>query len=210
MRINGALYRRLRVPDVPVNVHLGPGKDKYLPGWVNLDANLLTAKIDVWANLQDPLPFRACTVRAFYSHHVIEHLPDSFLSEHFSEMYRCLVPGGVIRLGGPNGDAAMQKFVEGDAAWFHDYPDRRESIGGKLANFLLCRGQHLTILTRSYLTELAEQAGFTDVRQCIPQTQTYHPDVFDDDVLGSEGWEGTEAPYTLVIEARKPKPDDGS
>ena len=55
-----------------VRVHLGPGQKNYLPGWVNVDANFLTAKIDVWANLADPLPFPDASVDAIYSHHVIE------------------------------------------------------------------------------------------------------------------------------------------
>jgi hypothetical protein len=56
----------------------------------------------------------------------------------------------VIRVGGPNGDSAIRKFQKNDAAWFSDFPDKRRSIGGKFANFILCRGEHLTILTSSY------------------------------------------------------------
>ena len=147
-----------------MKVHLGPGQGNYLPGWINLDANRFTARVDVWANLLDPLPFRDVTVDVFYSHDVIEHLPDAFLPTHFRDMHRALKPGGVIRVGGPNIDNAIRKFVEGDAAWFWNFPDDRKSLGGKFANFVLCRGEHLTVLTFSYLDELLTDAGFSSIR----------------------------------------------
>src|SRR5438105_2810153 len=91
MRVNAWLYRHGRAPRRgTVKVHLGPGQKNYLPGWINVDANFITAKTDVWADLRAALPFRNDTVDVFYSHHVIEHLPDTLLSFHFAEMYRCL------------------------------------------------------------------------------------------------------------------------
>src|SRR5688572_13947064 len=103
MRFNGWTYRRIRAPRAGVvKVQLGPGQGKYLDGWVNVDANMFTGKCDVWTDLRFALPFRDNTVDIFYSHHVIEHLPD--IPGHFREMYRCLKPGGVFRVGGPNGE----------------------------------------------------------------------------------------------------------
>ena len=205
LKANGRLYRYTRAPrSGPVRAHLGPGQDHYLAGWINVDANVLSAKADVWADLRNPLPFHDGTVDAFDSHHVIEHLPDAMLPAHFREMYRCLKPGGVIRVGGPNGDNACRKFVEGDAAWFADFPDAHPSLGGKLVNFIFCRGEHLTLLTLSYLTEIATAAGFADVAACVPKTQTNYPRLFDEAVIGNE-WEPTpEVPHTLLVEARKP------
>jgi len=204
MRVNGMLYKAFRSPSKGlVKVHLGPGQKNYLPGWINVDANPFTAKTDVWANLVDPLPFRHNSVDVFYSHHVIEHLPDSFLPTHCAAMYRCLKPGGFVRIGGPNGDCAARKMIEGDSAWFSDFPDYRKSIGGRFANFILCRGEHLTILTFSYLEELLTGAGFVNIRPCRPVTETFHPQLIDEPVLSTE-WENTpDAPHTLLVEAEK-------
>lgn len=207
MRLNGLLYKHLRAPrngDGTVKVHLGPGQKNYLDGWINLDANALTAKIDVWADLSNKLPFHDETVDVFYSHHVIEHLPDRHLSFHLHEMFRCLKHGGVIRIGGPNGDAAAQKFLEGDAAWFSDFPDARTSVGGRFANFILCGGEHLTILTFSYLQELASAVGFVDIRKVRPVSETGYPDLVDEKLLAKETENTPEIPHTLIIEARKP------
>lgn len=202
MRVNGVLHRYLKAPRAAaaLKVHLGPGQKSYLEGWVNVDANMFTAKCDVWANLCHPLPFHDETVAAMYSHHVVEHLPD--LEAHFEEVYRCLKRGGIYRVAGPHGDSAIKKFVEGDAAWFGDFPDRRRSVGGRFENFIFCRQEHLTILTYSYLEELMSDVGFADFRVCKPTLETHYPDIFTD-CLPKEWESDLETPHTLVIEAVK-------
>jgi SAM-dependent methyltransferase len=203
MKLNGSRYRLFSARrGGTVRAHLGPGKTKYIEGWINVDANAFTARCDIWADLRDRLPFRTSTVDAFYSHHMIEHLPN--LPSHFDEMYRCLKPGGVFRIGGPNGDAAIHKFVNGDAAWFGDYPDKRTSIGGRFENFIFCRQEHLTILTLSYLKELAEGSGFIDLAPCRPVVETRFPGIFDESVLGTESETTPDCPHTLILEGRKP------
>jgi SAM-dependent methyltransferase len=207
MSINAVLYRHLRAPkNGPLKVHLGPGQKKYIDGWVNVDANMFTGKCDVWADLRNPLPFHSGSIEAIYSHHVIEHLPS--LLDHFRDAYRCLAPGGVYRVGGPNGDSAIRKFAENDARWFGDFPDERSSIGGKFENFIFCRREHLTILTSSFLEEVMSSIGFTDLRVCKPVRETHHPQLFQDCLL-KEYETDFDVPHTLIIEGVKPVPRNG-
>lgn len=203
MRVNASLYRRFRAPKQGqfVKVHLGPGQKKYMTGWINVDANMFTGKCDVWCDLHHPLPFYEATVDAMYSHHVVEHLAG--LHEHFRDVYRCLKPGGGYRVGGPNGDGAIQKFLDGDGSWFGSWPDNRKSIGGRLDNLLMCRGEHLAILTRSFLEELLLDAGFVNLRTCIPSKQTFKPELFADALMMEEESD-FDTPHTLIIEAEKP------
>ncbi len=201
--MSGLFYRLLRAPRQGIiKVHLGPGQRNYLQGWINVDANMFTGKCDVWTDLNNPLPFLDGTVSAVYSHHVIEHLEDTYF--HFREVYRILKPGGIFRIGGPNSDSACKKFIEGDHDWFPDFPDSRPSLGGRLENFIFCRGEHLTILTYSFLEEIALQAGFQDIEKCLPITDTHHGEFIDAAVLATE-WESTpECPHTILIEGKKP------
>jgi SAM-dependent methyltransferase len=205
MQANAWIYRRFRAPQAGVvKVHLGPGRRNYLEGWINVDANFISARIDVWANFARSLPFRSGTVDVFYSHHVIEHLPDNLLGAHFKEMYRCLKPGGGFRIGGPHGESAAKKLIEGDASWFSDFPEKRRSVGGRFANFILCRGEHLTILTPSYVQEVAEDAGFVDVHVRRAGFETGLQEFIDASVFNREDRDQCAVPHTLVIEARKP------
>ena len=205
MQANGFLYRHLRAHrQGTLRVHLGPGQENYIDGWINIDANMFTAKCDVWADLRNALPFRDATVDAVYSHHMIEHLPD--LAFHFQDVYRCLRPGGTYRVGGPNGDSAIAKFIENDAGWFYDYPDRRKSIGGRFENFIFCRQEHLTILTFSFIEELMSTAGFRSIRSCLPVKETNYPDIFEECLL-TEHEVNFATPHTLIVEGQKPRPD---
>jgi predicted SAM-dependent methyltransferase len=207
MAVSSRAYRALRAPrtnGTDVKVHLGPGQRNYLDGWINVDANIVSSKPDVWSDLRDVLPFRDESVSVFYSHHVIEHLPDALLPFHMREMFRCLKPGGLIRIGGPNGDAAIERFSAGDSAWFGDFPDSRTSIGGRFTNFILCAGEHLTILTYSYLHELLGNAGFVEITRCRPGLDTVEPRLIDAQVFAKEPEPTPDMPHTLLVEARKP------
>uniref|UniRef100_B8HND3 Methyltransferase type 11 n=1 Tax=Cyanothece sp. (strain PCC 7425 / ATCC 29141) TaxID=395961 RepID=B8HND3_CYAP4 len=205
MRINALSYRYFRAPRESVlKVHLGPGQANYIEGYLNVDANIFTAKCDLWADLRNPLPFHDESVDCFYSHHVIEHLPN--LQTHFREVYRCLKPGGVYRVGGPNGDSAIIKFLEKDTRWFSDFPDKRTSIGGRLENFIFCRGEHLTILTFSFLDELCKDNGFTSVKLYKPVKETGYPELFNS-CLSKEYESDFDVPHTLIVEAVKPGKD---
>jgi SAM-dependent methyltransferase len=202
MWLNGWLYRKLRAPSTgTVKAHLGPGRKNYIPGWVNVDANAFTARCDLWADLRHELPFKSETLDAVYSHHVIEHLPR--VAAHFRSVYRCLKPGGVYRVGGPNGDSAIEKFRQGDRAWFGTFPDARQSLGGRLDNFLLCRNEHLCILTYTYVAELMEEAGFVRPTGRQPCSETGFPQLFGD-CLPFEHESDPVCPHTLIVEGEKP------
>lgn len=201
MHISGLLCRHFFKAPLNAKVHLGPGQNNYLKNWINVDANVFTGKCDVWADLRNPLPFRDNSLKCCYSHHVIEHLPDIY--SHFKDVFRCLSPGGVYRLAGPNGDNAIYKFSQNHHGWFSDFPESRSSIGGRLENFIFCRGEHLTLLTFSYLEELLLSCGFEEPRACLPVVDTQYSELFAD-CLKKEHENDFDFPHTLVIEARKP------
>jgi SAM-dependent methyltransferase len=203
----GFIYKNLRAPRSGkeiIKVQLGPGKKNYFKGWINLEGNILSGKCDLWVNLNNALPFNDNTVDVIYSHHVVEHLQD--MDFHFREMYRVLKPGGCFRVGGPNGDTALRKFAEGDASWFYDFPEKRRSLGGKFNNWLFCGHEHLSILTFSYLEEIATNAGFSNIRRCLPHVETRFPEFIDETVFSTEGTDPIpQDPYHLIVEGQKNK-----
>lgn len=203
MRVNASIYRyfRFQKSAISIKAHLGPGQKKYMPGWINVDANMFTGRCDLWADLRYPLPFHDSSIDAVYSHHMIEHLPD--LEKHFVDVFRCLKPGGAYRVGGPDGDGAIKKFLEDDKSWFGSWPDNRRSIGGRFENFIFCRGEHLTILSYSFLEELLSDVGFVNIRKCLPSRETFRLELFSE-CLNMEEESDFETPHTLIVEAEKP------
>ena len=93
---------------------------------------------------------------------------------------------------------------ENDKSWFGDFPDKRESIGGRFENFIFCRKEHLTILTFSFLKELMCNAGFVDICTCLPIKESTAPDLFQA-CLQKEYESDFGNPHTLIVEGRKPK-----
>ena len=203
MRINSYFYKKFFSPsksNKEIFVQLGPGKTNYLDGWVNVDSNIISGKLDVWCDLRYGLPFKKLTVDAFYSHHVIEHLPN--LRGHFKEIYACLKQGGIYRLGAPNGDSAIKKFIEKDYSWFSDFPENRKSIGGRFENFIFCKGEHLTIITFSMLEEMLSEVGFKSIKLMLPKKESSRMQIFKK-CLEME-WEGDfKFPHTIIVEAIK-------
>ena len=203
MWLNGKRYRFSLAPKEGLRVHLGCGREHYLPGWLNVDSNCVTARVDLWINLLHRFPFRNASVEALYTWHVLEHLPYDGILPVLKEMYRCLQEGGVARIGVPHVGSAARAYVAGNADWFVDYPMQHSSLGGKFANFTLCAGEHLQMFDFDFLAELLHDAGFERIEQHRPGDS----ERFDATVLTRESVhpkaECRDLPYTLVVEAIK-------
>ena len=114
-----------------------------------------------------------------------------------------LGPGTKAYLPGwTNIDMAIAKFIENDHDWFNDWPDKYDSIGGRFADFIFCRNEHLTILTQSLLVELATRSGFDEVKKHLPITGIDHAELFVD-CMAKEHERTPEAPHTLLLEMQK-------
>lgn len=201
MRINHWRYRLFAAPRSGLRVHLGCGQENYLPGWLNVDANRISAHPDLWINLLHGLPFRANSVAVFYSHHVMEHLPEAGLRFCLAEMMRCLEPGGGVRIGVPHAGNAYRMYAAGRHDWFtSNFPWQRTSLGGRCANFLLCANEHLCLLDFSYFEELLGATGFADIKEGVPGRESRF---VGKEVLELEEEFDFEFPHTLIIEARK-------
>ncbi|HLA45358.1 MAG TPA: methyltransferase domain-containing protein [Aggregatilineales bacterium] len=69
-----------------------------------------------------PLPFEDNSVAFFYSSHTFEHIPQTHCPFLFSEIYRCLKPGGAFRMQVPDFDKGYDAYLRGDREYFRHYP----------------------------------------------------------------------------------------
>ena len=70
-------------------IHLGCG-NRRLNGWLNLDSPNY--------DITRPLPWKDGSVDAFYLEHVIDKVTPPEACRFFAEAFRCLKPGGILRL----------------------------------------------------------------------------------------------------------------
>lgn len=98
-------------------VGVGETKKTFLrPGWETVD--LVDA--DYLCDLRrDPLPFPDESVDVMTAAHVVEHLDYPNASSHFfTEAYRALRRGGLLRISMPDADLLIRKYKEGDWWYF--------------------------------------------------------------------------------------------
>ena len=65
-----------------------------------------------------PFPFASDSVYLFYSSHSLEHIPQEYCQHIFDEIFRCLRPGGAIRLTMPDFDLACEAFGRNSLDFF--------------------------------------------------------------------------------------------
>ena len=172
LTIGNYLWRRA-FPKIPqherVILHLGCGGNCIRkPGFINIDGNLFQPK-DLWLDITIGLPFPANSIDAIIASHVLEHLDDRQVRKVLQESYRVLKSGGGVRFVTPNLGKAIEAYVQRDKAFFGDWPDPRNSIGGKFNNYLLCRDQHRLMFDFDFLKEFLVDAGFELCREVSPR-----------------------------------------
>lgn len=112
-------------PSVPRYLNIGAGTWRHSM-WHNLD----NPRDDYSKSRQADLPFdltsgglwpiEDSSLDLIFSSHTIEHLNDKFVGDLCREAYRCLRPGGIIRLTTPDMDLYATAYERRDRSFF-DY-----------------------------------------------------------------------------------------
>lgn len=110
--------------------------------------------------------------------HMLQDLSYSDLLPVLAELRRVLKPDGILRLGLPDLDKAIDAYLRRDPAYFY-VPDRdAASLGGKLITQLVWYGSVRTPFTYDFIAEWLVRAGFCDVKRCAFQrTYSAHADI---------------------------------
>lgn len=155
-------------------LHLGCGP-RAAAGWLNLDTWPYPG-VDLLADLRSGLPLPEGTMDAALALHVLQDIAWPDLPAAVRELRRVLRPGGVLRLGLPDLDRAIDAYRRGDAAYFLVPDDDAQSLGAKLVTQIVWYGSVRTPFNFDFARELLEEAGFVDLRRCaFGQTHSGDP-----------------------------------
>lgn len=93
-----------------VQLGCGPnGRD----GWVNVDC-FPRETVNCFYDIRKNLPFDDDSVRGIFSEHVVEHLDyTQSIPTFLAECYRCLAPGGVLRIIVPDAGRYLLAYAAG-------------------------------------------------------------------------------------------------
>lgn len=142
------------------NVHLGAG-GHHIQSWINVD--VLPAGVDVLADFQHHLPFRAGSVDLVHSEDLIEHLELPMGKALVRECHRILKPGGVMRIVTPDLRALIQRVyidrAEEDLAWCNTWLKANGPCEA-LNMHMRMEGEHRFVYDEEYLRHVLEEAGF--------------------------------------------------
>jgi predicted SAM-dependent methyltransferase len=92
----------------PINLEIGAGPERKIPGWTTAD---LSAGCDLVLDLAKPLPFPDNSVEKIYSSHVLEHFYYNDLLKLLSECRRVLKPSGVFSASVPNARLYIEAYA---------------------------------------------------------------------------------------------------
>jgi SAM-dependent methyltransferase len=162
-------------------------------GWVNSDL-YPGPGVDLVADIRGGLPVPDGTFDYIVAIHVLPEIAYTDLDRARTELRRVLRPGGVLRLGLPDLDKAIQAYLANDLDYFIIPDEVVTSLAGKMIVQLLWYGRSRTMFTAPFAEELLARNGFQSIGLCpFRQTASDFPGIveLDDRELESFFIEGT-------------------
>ncbi len=137
LRIN--LWRlRFRDWSACSRVNLGSGPD-YRSDWWNVEGFLIW-KSDACVDIRQGLPFPDGSMNFIYCNNVLEHFTPVEIIKILQHCRKALAPHGIMRIIVPDSSCKLDVF--------------------KYNEYMLCNGNHKSLLNSSMLIELARMAGW--------------------------------------------------
>ncbi len=149
------------------------------PGWINSDLKEGPG-IQHACDIRDGLPLPSDSFDYAVSIHALPELPYPDLVPVLRELRRVLRPNGVLRLGLPDLEKAIDAYARADREYFLVPDDEVESLGGKLVVQLTWYGYSRSFFTFDFVAELLRKAGFRAVHRCgYRKTASPHPGIVE-------------------------------
>jgi len=148
-------------------------------GWINADI-LQAPKITLSGDIRAGLALPDASVDYAVSIHALQDLPYLDIVPALRELRRVLKPGGVLRLGLPDLERAIEAWLRRDPAYFYIPDHEARTLDGKLIVQAIWYGSTRTPLTWDFLHELATKAGFEQITRCkFRHTESPWPEIVE-------------------------------
>jgi predicted SAM-dependent methyltransferase len=163
-----------RVTIKRLNVGCGP---HHMPGWINADFDGGHG-IDLVGDIRRGLDLDSDSIHYMVAMHMLQDLAYWDIPIVLHELKRVLAPEGVVRLGLPDLDKAIQAYISGDHRYFHVPDSDARAIGTKLVTQITWYGSVRTPFTFDYIAELLGREGYRHVRRCeFGRTESPYPEI---------------------------------
>jgi len=134
-------------------------------GWVNSDIQKWPG-VDLVADIRSGLAVEDNAFDYAVSIHALPEIPYGDLDRTLLELRRVLKPGGVLRLGLPDMNKAIEAYRAGDVDYFLIGDEDVKCISGKMIVQLLWRGQSRSMFTAEFAAELLDRNQFRAIQVC--------------------------------------------
>jgi SAM-dependent methyltransferase len=138
-------------------------------GWQTMDK---ASRADIKHDLRNGslFPLKDNSLEKVFSSHVIEHISDDNAHYMIKEIYRCLIPGGMLRISCPDADMAIKAFKEHDHNWFNATLARGNNLGQKLVTifFSSTPGKNIPNVSEDIVAQKLNELSTDDfIKWCV-------------------------------------------
>lgn len=193
----------------PKRFQFGSGGHR-LPGWFNTDYEPWVSEV-YHLDMREALPFPDNSLDVAASEHVFEHFSYQEGAKILSELFRCLKPGGLVRMSMPDLDQYIalwdKPISQAKTAYMQAYV-AIEHAGDPVTpcmtlNLAMRSFGHKFLYDRPTLSSLLAQTGFTDIRFATPSDRSGLR-LADFEVRVARGNPVLDHYETMTVEAQKP------
>jgi SAM-dependent methyltransferase len=161
------------VSSAPDRLNLGCGPFP-AAGWLNADLREGDG-VDLRADIREGLPLGDSSLGCIVAMHLLQDLAWGEIPVALRELKRILRSGGVLRLGLPDLDRAIDAYRRGDGSYFFVPDEDAETVGAKLVTQIVWYGSVRTPFNFEFASEVLATAGFRQIVRCAFR-ETRHGD----------------------------------
>jgi predicted SAM-dependent methyltransferase len=174
--------------------------DRHLVGWITLDIE--PDEEGIRMDARQPWPFPDASAYAIRSEHMVEHLTFAEAKICFSEAYRVLIPGGVLRTGTPDLGGIVEAYLDRSPVVLEVHREHgyEAPTWSHFINNYVRMWDHKHIYDFEALEQLLREAGFEQIERA-PYGESRHEIVSGTDSHDMGELDGV----AMYVDAVKPR-----